>query len=114
MKEIRLFRHPDCPKCAKIARLHKMFDWRNRLDISTATPKTGALRLGEIVIEELATGTMFRGADAFGLLCRHIPLYAPLSMLLRFGAFRRYVTREMSGCGGASREVEPPGSTPIK
>lgn len=114
MKEFRLFRHPDCPKCAKIARVHEIFDWHNRLEVSTATPKTGALRMGEIVIEELATGTIFRGADAFGLLCRRIPLYAPLSLLLRSAAFRRYITREMSGCGDTSRGIEPPGSTPTK
>lgn len=91
MNAIRLFRHPDCPKCARIACVHQMFDWRDRLDVSIATPKTGPLRLGEIVIEDLATGTVLRGADAFGLLCRHMPFYAPFRLFLRSVSFRRSI-----------------------
>jgi hypothetical protein len=79
-----------------------MFDWRDRLDVSISTPKTGPLRMGEIVIEDLASGTVSRGADAFALLCRHIPLYAPWRLLLRSASFRRYIDREISGCGHAS------------
>ena len=98
MKAIRLYRHPNCAKCARISKVHQFFDWRDRLEVSTATPKTGALRLGEIVIEDLASGRVFRGADAFALLCRTIPLYRPIGALLRLSSFRRYVDKEMSGC----------------
>lgn len=108
MKAIRLYRHPACAKCAKISKVHQLFDWRDRLEISTATPKTGALRLGEIVIEDIPSGRVFRGADAFGLLCRNIPLYRPIGALLALPPFRRYIDKELSGC--SDDRCETPGA----
>lgn len=102
MKAIRLFRNPNCAKCARIARLHEKFDWRDRLEVSTETPRTGPLRMGEIVIEDLAAGTISHGAEAFNLLCRHIPLYAPFRLLVGIPVFRRYIDREMSGCADSA------------
>lgn len=98
MKAIRLYRHPDCRKCARIARIHQKCDWLGRLEISTVAPKTGPLKMGEIVIENLSTGDILHGSDAFALLCRQIPLYAPFKLLLVVPFVRRHVDREMSGC----------------
>lgn len=103
MKAITLYRHPACPKCAKIAKLHQLFDWRDRLEVSTATPKTGPLVLGEIVVEDMQSGRVLHGADAFALLCRNIPLYRPFAALLGIPAFRRYIEKEMSGCRQGER-----------
>ena len=105
MKMIRVYRNPDCRRCARYARVGTMLDWRDRLETSTATPKTGALRPGEIVVEELTNGNLHRGADALDLIVRQIPLYAPVGLLLRFPSFRRYIDRELSGCGGTSCEL---------
>lgn len=100
MRQIRIYRHPDCPKCARYARTHQRLDWRHRVEVSTATPKTGPLRLGEVVVERLADGRIFRGADAFEEICRRIPAYAPFRVLLRLPAVRAFVEREMTGCNG--------------
>ena len=105
MKTIRVYRNPDCRRCARFARVGHVLDWRDRLETSTATPKTGPLRPGEIVVEELASGNFHRGAAALDLIVRQIPLYAPVRLLLRFSSFRRYIDRELSGCGGASCEI---------
>jgi hypothetical protein len=105
MKTIRVYRNPDCRKCAGYARVGLMLDWRDRLEASTATPKTGPLRPGEIVVEELANGKFHCGAAALDLIARQIPLYAPVRLLLRFLSFRRYIDRELSGGGGASCEI---------
>lgn len=105
MKTIRVYRNPDCRRCARFARVGHLLDWRDRLEASTAIPKTGPLRLGEIAVEELASGNFHRGAAALDLIARQIPLYAPLRLLLRFSSFRHYIDRELSGCGGASCEV---------
>jgi hypothetical protein len=82
-----------------------MLDWRDRMETSTATPKTGALRPGEIVVEELANGNLHRGAAALDFFARQIPLYAPVRLLLRFSSFRSRIDRELSGCGGTSCEL---------
>ena len=117
MKTIRVYRNPDCRKCARFARVGHVLDWRDRLETSTATPMTGPLRPGEIVVEELASGNFHRGAAALDLIARQIPLYAPVRLLLRFSSFRRYIDRELSGCGGASCEIpaatRPPKRQPI-
>src|ERR1700733_7638708 len=105
MKMIRVYRNPDCRRCARYARVGTALDWRDRLETSTETPKTGALRPGEIVVEELANGNLHRGAAALDLIARQIPLYAPVRLLLRFSSFRRYIGRELSGCGGTSCEL---------
>jgi hypothetical protein len=106
MKTIRVYRNPDCRRCARYARVGHALDWRDRLETSTATPETGPLRPGEIVVEELASGKLHRGAAALDLIVRQIPLYAPVGLLLRFSSFRRYIDRELSGgSGGASCEI---------
>jgi hypothetical protein len=104
MKTIRVYRNPDCRRCAWYARVGTVLDWRDRLETSTATPKTGPLRPGEIVVKELASGTFHRGAAALDLIVRQIPLYTPVRLLLRFSSFRRYIDRELSGCADASCE----------
>jgi hypothetical protein len=108
MKAIRVYRNPNCQRCAKFARLGHALDWRDRLETSTATPKTGLLRPGEIVVEELATGSFQRGAAALDLIARQIPLYAPIRFLLLFSFFRRYIERELSGCDSASCGIPAP------
>jgi hypothetical protein len=97
MKTIRVYRNPDCRSCAWYARVGTVLDWRARLETSTATLKTGPLRPGEIVVEELASGNFHRGAAALDLIVQQIPLYAPVRLLLRFSSFRRYIDRELSG-----------------
>jgi hypothetical protein len=107
MKFIRIYRNPDCAKCARYAATHRFFDWLGRVDLSTESPRTGALRLGEVVVEKLDTGAILRGAEAFTEICRNIPFYAPFRLLLRVPAFRAFVDRDMSGCGGAACTIEP-------
>jgi hypothetical protein len=108
MKTIRVYRHPDCRKCARYARVGHMLDWRDRLETSAAIPKTGPLRPGEIVVEDLASGDFHHGAAALDLIARQIPLYAPVRFLLRFPFFRSNIDRELSGYGGANCEIPAP------
>jgi len=105
MKQIRIYRNPDCAKCGRYARMHERFDWFGRIENSTATPSTGPLAMGEVVVQELATGRILRGAEALARISREIPAYAPLLLLLKLPAVRRAVDREMAGCSGESCEL---------
>jgi hypothetical protein len=96
----RIYRHPECARCARYARTHLRLDWRHLLEESTATPPSGALRMGEVVVQELATGAMFHGAEAMERIARAVPLYAPLRLLLKVPAVRRRVDAELGGCDG--------------
>jgi hypothetical protein len=109
MEHIRIYRNPECAKCARYAAAHQFFDWLRRVEVSTATPPTGPLRLGEVVVEKLDNGAILRGAAAFAEICRHIPAYAPFRLLLRLPAIRAFAEREMSGCDGQSCGIEPLG-----
>jgi hypothetical protein len=98
MPTIRLYRHPDCAKCARFARLHRRLDWLGRFEDATGVSPVGPLRRGEVVIRDLRSGETLRGAAGFALLCRRIPAYWPLLPLLRIPALRRWIDREFHGC----------------
>lgn len=99
MKRIRIYRHPDCAKCARYARMHHALDWLNRIVTVTVTPPAGPLRLGQIVVEEVRTGVFHHGAEAFALICRQVPLYWPFLPLLWVPALRRAIAREINAGG---------------
>lgn len=101
MISIRLYRHPRCPKCARIARLHHRLDWLHRFEDSTDISPLGPMRMGQIVVQDLRSGATLEGAQGFALLCRQIPAYWPMLPLLRIPAMRRYIERETGGCGEA-------------
>ncbi len=97
MKTIRVYRNAHCAKCALFARLLPFVDRFHRVEPSTEPPKSGPLRVGEVVVEELASGEILHAANGIELIARQIPAYAPLRLLLKVPAFRRYVEREVSG-----------------
>jgi hypothetical protein len=97
MKMVRVYRNPHCPRCARYAAWHERLDWLDRVETSTATPRTGALSMGEVVVEDLRDQTISRGAEGFALLARQVPLYWPLLPLLHVPAIRRRVDREFAG-----------------
>ncbi len=106
MATIRLYRHPECARCAGYARLHRRLDWLGRFEDATSVSPVGPLRMGEVVVQDLRSGETWRGAAGFTLLCRQIPAYWPLLPLLRTPAVRRRVEREFNGCGGAACAVD--------
>ena len=102
MKAIRLYRNADCPQCARLARTHHRFDWLHRFEDSTDVSPLGPLKIGEIAVQDLASGVTLKGAACFRLLCKNIPAYWPMLPLLHFPPFRRYVEREVGGCDSGS------------
>ena len=102
MATIRLYRNPHCAKCARIARMHRRFDWLRRFEDSTQPSPLRPMRMGQIVVQDLHSGETFGGAEGFVLLCRQIPAYWPVLPLLRIPAMRRYIERETGGCADGS------------
>lgn len=98
MKRITIYRHPDCARCAKIGRFHRAFDWLDRVQLSTATPKIGPLRLGEIAVEDARTGETVKGVDAVRRIFRQVPAYTPFLPFLRIPVVARAVDRSVRGC----------------
>gem|GEM_PF-673583 len=99
---IRIYRNPNCAKCARYARMHRALDWLGRVETSTETPPGHApLRMGQIVVEDLGTGIVHEGVAAFRKMCEAVPLYRPMLLLMPFAGFRRRVERELMGdCDG--------------
>ncbi len=95
---IRIHRHPECARCARIARMHDRFDLLGRVETTTETPPTGPLRMGEIVVEDCATGHIAHGLDAFRLIVAAIPFYAPARLLLLSPRMRDRIVRDLAGC----------------
>jgi hypothetical protein len=105
MKRIAIYRHPHCEKCAQIARVHRLFDWFNRVAVVTTTPPTGSLRMGEIIVEDLATRRFLAGAEGLKLICRQIPLYWLVLPFFRIPAVRARADREARGCTNGSCRI---------
>lgn len=118
MKRILIYRHPHCERCARIARLHHAVDWFDRIADTTATPATGPLRMGEIVVEDLATHRILRGAEALNLVYRQVIAYWPFLPLLWIPPTRAWLDRQIRGCADDSCQIAPPtdnsGSLPAR
>jgi len=97
MKEIRLYRNPDCEKCARYARMHRRLDWLNHFEDSTDAPPTGPLKMGEILVQDLASGEILKGVKCFPLLCKHIPAYWLVLPLTYLPPVSHRLERELSG-----------------
>ena len=106
MAAIRLYRHPECARCARYARLHQRLDWLGRFEDCTETPPIGPLRMGEIAVQNVATGRTYRGIESFRLLCRHIPAYWLLLPLTYLPAVRRRIESDIGGCSDASCDLQ--------
>jgi hypothetical protein len=76
MKRIRVYRNAHCAKCARFARAGHFFGWLDRMDVSTETPTTGPLRLGEVVVEDLSSGRIKKGAEGIEQKHRRHPRVA--------------------------------------
>jgi len=105
MKRIVIYRHPECGKCARMARLHHRFDWFNRVADVTATPPAGPLQMGEIIVEDLATARFLAGVEGVKLICRQIPLYWLALPLFWIPAIRALADREARGCFNGSCQI---------
>jgi hypothetical protein len=97
MKTIRIHRHPDCPRCARLAALHHRFDWLDRIEDTTSPAPDGPVRRGEIAVAEMRTGRVLRGAEAVEAICGAVPLYWPALPLLRIPAIRRRADADARG-----------------
>ena len=106
MRTIRLFRNPDCARCARIAATHRRFDWLRRFEDSTATPPGSApLRIGEIAVQDLGTGRVLKGIECLRLLFRQIPAYWAALPFTYVGPVRRRLERDIRGCADDACET---------
>jgi hypothetical protein len=105
VKRIVVYHNHDCAKCRRIARVHRLFDWLNRVETSTDESKTGPLLPGEIAVEDLRTGAIVKGLDAVRLVGRNVPAYALFLPFLRIPSIARKIDREVRGCSDGSCAV---------
>lgn len=112
MKRIRIYRHPECRRCARIARTHHRLDWLDRIEDTTVPPPGRApVRMGEIVVEDLRSGRLLEGLDALRAIWRQVPAYLPLLPLLAIPPLARRADADVRGCTGA---CELPGTPPAR
>jgi hypothetical protein len=98
MAAITVFHHKDCGRCHRKARAHRFFDWLGRVEVSTADPVTGPLRMGEIAVEDHRTGAVYKGIKAVRLIARQIPAYRLTLPRLRVPFIARRVDQSVRGC----------------
>lgn len=108
MKRILIYRHPDCARCARAARLHRKLDWLGRVDDTTASPEGhAAVAKGAIIVQDLRTGCFHEGVEAVRLIFRQVPLYFPLLLLLRIPRLARTADADARGArSGTACDVD--------
>ncbi len=108
MPTIRLYRHPDCARCAALSRMHERMDWLGRFESSTEpVPDGPPLKIGEIAVQDLRTGVTLRGIACIRLLCRQIPAYLPLLPLTHLAPIRRRIEHDIGGCTDGACDLPP-------
>lgn len=60
--------------------------------------------MGEVLVEDMESGKVYQGFEAFELICRAIPAYAPYRLLFWMVSFREYAARGIRG-GHAPRDA---------
>ena len=98
MKTLRFYIHPECERCRRLSKIHHRFDWLDRFEHTTAVPKTGELKLGQVVAQDVATGEFFQGHKAIQALCRTIPLYRIFLPLFWLKPVRDKLDLQLTGC----------------
>jgi hypothetical protein len=61
-------------------------------------PRTGPLRVGQIVVEDLRTGEILSGARAVEAIFRQVPAYWPVLPLLKIPFIRRKAAADADAC----------------
>jgi len=86
--------------------VHHAVDWFNRIADTTTTPPTGPLRMGEVVVADLRTGRILRGAEGVKLVYQQAPAYWLLLPLLWIPRMRALIDREVRGCSDDSCQID--------
>ncbi len=94
MERITVYSNKDCAKCARTVRFQTYLNWLRRVRYSTDEPKCGPLRLGEIAVEDLRTGTISKGVEAVRQIYWQLPALWPLLPLLRIPQWRGVSTKQ--------------------
>lgn len=101
MKTIRIHRHRDCDRCARMAATHHKLDWLDRVDDTTDPPPgRWPVQKGEIAVLDLRSGKLLEGVAAVRTIARQVPLYWPVLPLLRIPPLARWVDMDARGCSG--------------
>ena len=112
MKRIVIYRHPECKKCGRLARLHHLFDRFNRVAVVTTTPPPDHCRWAKSLSKTSQPAGFLAGAEGLNLICRQIPLYWLVLPLLWFPAVRARADREKRGCTNGSCQIGNFGRNP--
>lgn len=108
MKTLCLYRNPNCARCAGYARMHHRFDWLNRFSDSTDVSPVGAMRIGEIAVQDLRTSITLKGIACFRLLCKHIPAYWLMLPFTYMPPIRKWIENDIGSCADGACEVPQP------
>jgi hypothetical protein len=114
MKTIRVYYNAHCAKCAGFARAAKIFDWLDRVDFSTETPRSEPLRLSKVIVEELSSGRIHKGAEGIELIWRNIPRLHYFGCRSSWRRSAAWLKRRWSGLRGMSMSSGDLGRDPAR
>ena len=96
---ITIFRHPDCERCARMARFHHRFDWLHRIEDTTVTPPGhDPVAIGQILVQRQPSGPLLEGIEAVREIFRQIPLYWLCLPLLYLPPIASRIDADARGC----------------
>ncbi|RMF70592.1 MAG: DUF393 domain-containing protein [Alphaproteobacteria bacterium] len=97
--------NPECAKCRREAAWTRRLDWLGRVVLSTEPSPVGPVPKGSTVVVDHG-GVIRTGIDATWAICRQIPAYWPLALVLALPPLRRFLGRkDGGGCEGGACDI---------
>lgn len=83
MARYTLHYNSHCQDCVRLARWNRRLDWLNRFERSTDPSPMGTPDIGDIHVVDHRNATICSGVYATHLVCRNIPAFWPMALLLK-------------------------------
>lgn len=106
MRRYTLHYNSLCQDCVRMGVWNKRLDWLVRFQRTSEPSPMGMPEIGDIHVVDHRTATIYSGAYATERVCRNIPAYWPMAllMLLPF-VFNKFASRK-PGCNGNSCTIQ--------
>ncbi len=101
-----LYYNMNCKECEKQANSTSSLDWLHRFEISTDTPPTGELKIGDIAVLDKAKGKIYTGGYASRVICLNIPIYYIIGLLMYLPPIFKLIDKNKVGCNGESCDIK--------
>lgn len=95
-----------CHDCVRMSLWNRRLDWLGRFERTTEPSPMGTPEMGDIHVVDRRTATIYSGAYATQRVCRNIPAYWPMALLMLLPFVFSKIASRKQGCNGDSCSLQ--------